>query len=124
MIGPAPVQPMRHYPSAPTDPPQPQSAAHVVQSVLIGLYYVLQDQVPPTMLGGGPMTLEAHLRSVMSLLFHKDEPNNLAFALIQGVVPPLESEIAWLGACMAGADGWVNERIGICPGRERDKGLA
>lgn len=40
-------------------------------------------------------------------------PAPLAYALIQGVVAPLESELGWLGACMTGADGWVNVCIGL-----------
>ena len=37
----------------------------------------------------------------------------LAYALIQGVVSPPEAELAWLGACLAGADGWLNICIGV-----------
>jgi autophagy-related protein 5 len=40
----------------------------------------------------------------------------LAFALIQGVVAPPEAELAWLSACLAGADGWLNICIGISRG--------
>ena len=110
--------------------PSEQNAAQAVRSVPMRIILpdgpVLQDQVPPSNSVGTPMTLGEHLRTVMPLLFGKDEATNLAFALIQGVVPPLESEIPWLGACMAGADGWVNVCIGICPGRDREgmKGLA
>ena len=38
---------------------------------------------------------------------------DLAYSLVQGIVAPKESEMAWLGACMAGADGWVNVCVGI-----------
>ncbi|EEB97396.1 hypothetical protein MPER_03294, partial [Moniliophthora perniciosa FA553] len=30
-----------------------------------------------------------------------------------GIIAPMESEMAWLGACLAGADGWVNICVGI-----------
>lgn len=113
-----------HRPSSTGVEPSEQNAAHAVRSIPLRIILpdgpVLQDPVPPTGSNGGPMTLGEHLRAVMPLLFGKDEANNLAFAMIQGVVPPLESEIPWLGACMAGADGWVNVCIGICPGRERE----
>lgn len=39
--------------------------------------------------------------------------SDLAYALVQGVVSPPEAEIAWLGACLAGADGWLNICIGL-----------
>ncbi|KAF8605558.1 autophagy protein 5 [Ceratobasidium sp. AG-I] len=100
--------------------PSEQNAAHTVRSIPMKIYLpdgpVLQDQVPPTNSAGVPTTLGEHLKSVMPLLFGREEGNNLSFALIQGVVPPLEAEIPWLGACMAGADGWVNVCIGVCPG--------
>jgi autophagy-related protein 5 len=35
------------------------------------------------------------------------------YVLIQGVAAPFEAEMAWLGACLAGADGWVNVCIGV-----------
>jgi autophagy-related protein 5 len=38
---------------------------------------------------------------------------DLAYALVQGVVSPPEAEIAWLGACLTGADGWLNICIGV-----------
>lgn len=34
---------------------------------------------------------------------------------IQGVLAPFEAEMAWIGACMAGADGWVNICVGLVP---------
>ncbi|KAG8719314.1 autophagy protein 5 [Ceratobasidium sp. 394] len=110
-----------HRPSS-TEPSE-QSAAHTVRSIPMRIYLpdgpVLQDQVPPTNSMGAPFTLGEHLKTVMPLLFGGDGRKNLAFALIQGVVPPPETELPWLGACMAGADGWVNVCIGISPDQER-----
>ncbi len=78
---------------------------------------------------GTPHTLSHYLSIHVPLLFpprppapppSRTNPNpqpppvpQLACVLIQGVVTPLESEMAWLGACMAGADGWVNVCVGI-----------
>lgn len=39
--------------------------------------------------------------------------SDLAYALVQGVLVPPDAEMAWLGACMAGADGWVNVCVGL-----------
>lgn len=39
-----------------------------------------------------------------------------AYALIQGVLTPSDAELAWLGACMAGADGWLNICVGLARG--------
>lgn len=57
-------------------------------------------------------TLGGFLTTHVPLLFPADKPA-LAYALIQGVICPLDAELGWLGACMAGADGWVNIMIGI-----------
>lgn len=78
---------------------------------------------------GSPHTLYDFLSTNLSLLFpprppppppSRLNPNPqapavpaLAYALIQGVVSPPEAELAWLGACLAGADGWLNICIGI-----------
>jgi autophagy-related protein 5 len=37
----------------------------------------------------------------------------LAHALVHGALMPPETELAWLGACMSGADGWVCIVIGL-----------
>lgn len=70
---------------------------------------------------GTPSTLGHYLSTHLSLLFPptpNDPPfQDLAYPLIQGVVAPHETEMAWLGACMAGADGWVN----VCVGLLRDR---
>ncbi len=70
-------------------------------------------------------TLQHYLHSHIPLLFGPDatgavkRPNmsaDQAYVLIQGVSAPLEAEMAWLGACMAGADGWLNVCIGVKKG--------
>lgn len=63
---------------------------------------------------GLPHTLAEFLSTRIPLLFPEHDPNkNIAYALVQGVVAPPEAEMAWLGACMSGADGWVNVCVGI-----------
>ena len=68
-------------------------------------------------LAGSAHTLGAFLTQHLPLLFPasaSDPPfHDLAYPLIQGVVAPKEAEMAWLGACMAGADGWLNICIGL-----------
>ena len=58
---------------------------------------------------GLPHTLGHFLNAHLPLLFH----SRLAYAIVQGVLAPLDCEMAWLGACLAGADGWVNICIGL-----------
>ena len=57
-------------------------------------------------------TLAKYLTANLPLLFPAGKPP-LAYALVQGVHAPPDAEMAWLGACMAGADGWVNVCVGI-----------
>ena len=63
----------------------------------------------------GMHTLVAFLSARLPLLF--PEPGTgkrtLGYALVQGVPVPPDAEMAWLGACMAGADGWVNVCVGL-----------
>lgn len=82
-----------------------------------------------SLLLGTPRTLEHFLQEHLPLLFparppppppSRTNPNpqapaspELAYVLLQGVVAPLDSEVAWLGACLAGADGWLNMCIGL-----------
>ena len=61
---------------------------------------------------GATNTLGNILSSHLPLLFPSKQ-RQLAYPMVQGVVCPADAEIAWLGACMAGADGWVNVMIGI-----------
>ena len=57
-------------------------------------------------------TLGKFLVDRLSLLF-PSKKESLAHPLVQGVMCPLDAEMAWLGACLAGADGWVNIMISI-----------
>lgn len=59
---------------------------------------------------GKPTTLGSVLRVHLPLLFPRGE-YSLAHPLAQGVEIPSETEVAWLAACMSGADGWL--RLGI-----------
>jgi autophagy-related protein 5 len=62
---------------------------------------------------GSPHTLSHYLTTHIPLLFPQQQRSNLAYALIQGVLAPPDAEMAWLGACLTGADGWVNVCVGI-----------
>ncbi|KAI0259222.1 autophagy-related protein [Gloeopeniophorella convolvens] len=129
-------------PPRPSSPPIVQSSLHTrppsadpqgapdkdggysVRSVPIRLYLpegpVMQDLAPPLLEDGTPNTLADLLSLHLPLLFPAPSPGApppLAYALLQGVIAPPEAELAWLGACMSGADGWVNICIGL--GRER-----
>ncbi|KII91980.1 hypothetical protein PLICRDRAFT_133247 [Plicaturopsis crispa FD-325 SS-3] len=97
-----------------------RDGAYSVRSVPVRVYLpdgpVMQDLVPPVLEDGTPHTLGHHLSTHIPLLFPVQRPKNsapIAYALVQGVLAPPESEMAWLGACMAGADGWVNVCIGV-----------
>lgn len=91
-------------------------SAYAARSLPVKVY--LPDCAPPMqnviapLVDGHPATLIEMLRSQLPLLF---PPSGEAYALAQplvlGIVVPPESEVAWLAACMAGADGWL--RIGI-----------
>ncbi|KZT10981.1 uncharacterized protein LAESUDRAFT_672622 [Laetiporus sulphureus 93-53] len=90
--------------------------AYNVRSVPVRIYLpdglVLQDLVAPMLDDGSTHTLSRFLTTHLPPLFPPDR-NPLAFALIQGVLAPPDAEMAWLGACMAGADGWVNVCVGL-----------
>ncbi|GAA5859305.1 hypothetical protein JCM1840_004554 [Sporobolomyces johnsonii] len=87
--------------------------ANSVRSVPIRVYLpegapAMQSVVAP-MQDGAPTTLHSALSALLPLLFPPaPSAPALAHPLIQGILVPLESEVGWLGACMAGADGWVN----------------
>ncbi|KZT18160.1 hypothetical protein NEOLEDRAFT_1080863 [Neolentinus lepideus HHB14362 ss-1] len=114
------TRPPSAEPGASTD--ANRDAATAVRSVPARIYLpdgpVLQDLVPPALADGAPHTLGRFLHTHLPLLFpianprHSSDPD-LAYALIQGVPCPLDAEMAWLGACMAGADGWVSVCVGI-----------
>ncbi|KAG1745428.1 autophagy-related protein [Suillus paluster] len=102
----------------------PQSApdrdgAYNVRSVPVRLYLpdgpVMQDVVPPTLEDGSPHTLAHYLSTHLPLLFPPAPYSGpeLAFSLMHGVLVPHDAEMAWLGACMSGADGWVSICVGI-----------
>ncbi|KIM31926.1 hypothetical protein M408DRAFT_327313 [Serendipita vermifera MAFF 305830] len=64
--------------------------------------------------GGQPATVRTLLETHLPLLFPADgTAGSLAHALVHGVIIPPETELAWLGACMGGADGWVSIVIGL-----------
>ena len=62
---------------------------------------------------GAPITVIALLHQHLSLLFPPSsvKPYPIAFPIAQGVELPPDAELAWLAACLCGADGWL--RIGI-----------
>jgi autophagy-related protein 5 len=87
---------------------------------------VVQEVAPPFEGGaGGAVTLGGFLQTHLPLLFPPPAPRGyfgaseseevyaLAFPIVQGVVVPPETEMAWLGACMVGADGWVSVCVGL-----------
>ncbi|KAL8281503.1 hypothetical protein RQP46_006187 [Phenoliferia psychrophenolica] len=84
--------------------------ANSMRSVPVRVYLpegapVLQDVVSP-LVDGNPTTLLAFLTTLIPLFFPPYQ-TPLARALVHGVSVPLETEMGWLGACLAGADGWV-----------------
>ncbi|KAK7472871.1 autophagy protein 5 [Stygiomarasmius scandens] len=133
--GPPPSSASMHTrpPSADPAGPAERDGAYNVRSVPVRLYLpdgpVMQDLVPPLLEDGTPHTLRDYLTSHIPLLFpphppapppSRSNPNpkpppvqDLAYPLIQGILAPLDSEMAWLGACLAGADGWVNICVGL-----------
>ncbi|PFH51983.1 hypothetical protein AMATHDRAFT_79928 [Amanita thiersii Skay4041] len=101
-----------------------RDGAYSVRSVPVRLYLpdgpVIQDLAPPLLEDGNPLTLHGYLSSHVPLLFSPSIPpsqhaslSDPVYALVQGIIVPLEAEMAWLGACMAGADGWVNVCVGV-----------
>lgn len=86
----------------------------------------LFDLSDPDDATGSPTTLRQALSQLVPLLFPPlptsssasspaapsapppPPPPPLAYPLIHGIYPPFETEVGWLGACMAGPDGWVN----------------
>ncbi|GAA5988250.1 hypothetical protein JCM5350_007627 [Sporobolomyces pararoseus] len=75
---------------------------------------------------GQPTTLQSYLSSVLPLLFPTPSTSSStirstqatssspkAFAIIQGIVVPIESELSWLTSCLGGTDGWLSIVIAI-----------
>jgi len=105
-----------------------RDGAYSMRSVPVRIYLpdgpVIQELAPPLLEDGTPQTLLHFFSTHLPLLFPPRPPppppsrlnpnpqapfvRELAYVLIQGVVSPLEAELAWLGACLAGADGWLN----------------
>jgi len=139
---PPPVPPssasMHGRTSSATETQQEKDGAYSVRSVPVRVYLpdgpALQELVPPMLEDGMPHTLTHYLSTSLPLLFPPAPPPihshslshslsrsqhplpsapNLAYSLIQGVLAPPDAEMAWLGACMAGADGWLNVCVGI-----------
>ncbi|KAF9007969.1 autophagy-related protein [Cyathus striatus] len=120
-------------PSADTATSPDRDDAYNVRNVPVRMYLpdgpVIQEPVPPILEDGSPHTLSHFLSAHLPLLFpprppppppSRANPNpqappvrELAYALVQGVLSPSEAEMAWLGACMIGADGWLNICVGI-----------
>ncbi|KAI0949675.1 hypothetical protein AcW1_009213 [Taiwanofungus camphoratus] len=96
-----------------------RDGAYNVRSVPVRIYLpegpVLQDLVPPTLEDGTVHRFSYFLTTHLPLLFPVSDTrhSDLAYALVQGVLVPPDAEMAWLGACMAGADGWVNVCVGL-----------
>lgn len=98
-------------------------SAYTVRSIPARIFLpdhgpVLQELVAPLVAETGtPTTLRQFLSLHLPLLFPplRGAPS-LAYALVQGVLCPDDAEMAWLGACMAGADGWVNICVGLTTG--------
>ncbi|KAF8306941.1 hypothetical protein DL93DRAFT_2088313 [Clavulina sp. PMI_390] len=118
----APTSSMDPHPrSQSTDPggqgPSEKDGAYTVRSVPCRIFLpdgpVLQDVMPPLNELGLPTTLRELLRTHLPLLFPPAPSMPLAYAIVQGVVTPLDSEIAWLNACLAGVDGWLSVFIGL-----------
>jgi autophagy-related protein 5 len=65
------------------------------------------------MRSGKPVTVIGTLRQHLPLLFPptSSESYPMAFPIAQGVEIPPDAELAWLSACICGADGWL--RVGI-----------
>jgi autophagy-related protein 5 len=82
-------------------PGSPHTLAHFFSTHLGLLFPPRPPPPPPSRLNPNPQAPPAQ---------------ELAFALIQGVIAPPEAELAWLGACLAGADGWLNICVGISRG--------
>ncbi|KZV98862.1 hypothetical protein EXIGLDRAFT_700082 [Exidia glandulosa HHB12029] len=95
--------------------------AYSVRNVPVKIYLpdggpVIQEPISALDETGRPTTLGAILHKFLPLLFPSaslESPSSLAYAIVQGILPPSDTEMAWLGACMAGADGWVNVCVGL-----------
>lgn len=102
------------------------TAGNAVRSIPIRFFLpdnapIVQEPVPPTLEGGRANTLGGVLSALFPLLFppppsfssFQAQAPPLAYALVQGVRMPLDTEIAWLGSALVGPDGWVAVVIGL-----------
>ncbi|SCZ88911.1 BZ3500_MvSof-1268-A1-R1_C048g00175 [Microbotryum saponariae] len=131
LVPPPPPTPTHNQPSSSFTTSSRASAPssetyNSVKSVPLRLYLpdggpVLQDQCPPLGENGQPLPLLSHLQHLLPLLF-PPPPSQLSFEapkpvlaelIVQGVIVPLDTEVGWLGACLAGADGWVGGVVRI-----------
>lgn len=111
-----PSRPPSTEPGATSSGPKLESA-YAARSLPIKIYLpdgapAMQHVVPPLGSDGNPTTLITFLRQHLPLLFPAvSDPYVQAQPLAQGIVLPPDADVAWLAACMAGADGWF--RLGI-----------
>ncbi|CEH12948.1 Protein involved in autophagy and nutrient starvation [Ceraceosorus bombacis] len=78
---------------------------------------IVQEPVQGWTDDGQPVALSHVLSSLFPLLFPPtpsfgltraaDQRRSLAYAVVQGIRIPLDSEIPWIGAVLCNADGWV-----------------
>ncbi|BEJ12956.1 hypothetical protein CspHIS471_0301300 [Cutaneotrichosporon sp. HIS471] len=100
--------------SRPTSPqPDKIDSAYSARILPIKVYLpdgavAIQAPVAP-LTDGRPTTLLQMLRTTLPLLF--ENGYGAAQPIAQGILLPPDADVAWLAACMAGADGWL--RIGI-----------
>ncbi|KZO95622.1 hypothetical protein CALVIDRAFT_499967 [Calocera viscosa TUFC12733] len=96
--------------------------AYAVRSVPLRLFLpdapAIQDLYPPVTDSGIHITLGDLLTTHLPLLFPNGKGMQsasfpAAYAMVQGIEPPLDAEVGWLGASLAGADGWVNVCVGL-----------
>ncbi|CAA7259270.1 unnamed protein product [Cyclocybe aegerita] len=133
---PAPTSSISRPISTDPNPPPDRDSAYSMRSIPVRMYLpdgpILQEVAPPLIEDGTPHTLAHFVSNHLPLLFpprppppppSRLNPNpqapavpELAYALIQGVISPPEAELAWLSACLSGADGWLNICIGISRG--------
>ncbi|TBU38241.1 hypothetical protein BD309DRAFT_1084179 [Dichomitus squalens] len=103
-----------HSPTQSSAGPDKDGATNV-RNVPVRIYLPDGPVLPPILEDGTMHVLSTFLTARLSLLFPEPSSGkpNLGYALIQGVPAPPDTEMAWLGACMAGADGWVNVCVGL-----------
>jgi autophagy-related protein 5 len=113
-------QPGHHARSQTSEPAgaPDRDSAYSVRNIPVRIYLpengpVLQELIPPILEDGRANTIENFLETSLPLLFPRSPEEPLAYALVQGIILPPEAEMAWLGACLSGPDGWVCVCIGL-----------